>query len=72
MQTNLTKTENDIYPYLFSSRSTKELAEIFNIGQSTMACHIQTICEKMGFENRIDLMANEILRVKGGLNEHAL
>jgi DNA-binding NarL/FixJ family response regulator len=72
MPIKLTKKEADIYPYFFSGRSNAELAFIFDINRVNMSHHISKICLKKGVASRIELMANEILRLKGGLNEYEM
>lgn len=72
MAIKLTKREADIYPYLFTNNTVKDLSIIFNMGRVTISHHISRICIKKGAASRLDLMANEILRLRSGLNEYEM
>lgn len=69
MAIKLTKTEQLIYDESMLGYSIKELANIFDITESQIKRHLCNIYKKRGVDNRIELMAKEIMSLCNYIRE---
>ena len=48
----LTKREKEIFDYLITNKSTKEIADKLNISEKTVRNHISNVMQKLGVKGR--------------------
>lgn len=48
----LTKREKEIFDYLITNKTTKEIAEKLNISEKTVRNHISNVMQKLGVKGR--------------------
>ena len=48
----LTKREKEIFNYLITNKTTKEIAEKLNISEKTVRNHISNVIQKLGVKGR--------------------
>ena len=48
----LTKREKQIFDYLITNKTTKEIAEKLNISEKTVRNHISNVMQKLGVKGR--------------------
>ena len=63
MAIKLTKKEQEIYDAAMLGYSIKQLADQFSVRPQQIKRHLSSIYGKRGVDNRVELMAMEILRL---------
>ena len=63
----LTKREKEIFDYLITNKTTKQIAEKLNISEKTVRNHISNVMQKLGVKGRASAVI-ELIR----LNEISL
>ena len=63
MAIKLTRREAEIYQELMLGYSCQQLADMFEMGKTSMARHLGRIYAKKGCSTRAELMAQEIMRL---------
>ena len=61
---DLTEKEKEIYDLLLTDFSLKQIANQLKISNTTLKTHLSNIYEKRRYCGRIDIMADEIKRLK--------
>ena len=58
----LTKREKEVFTLLVTNKTTKEIAEIFNISEKTVRNHISNAMQKLGVKGRAQAVV-ELLKM---------
>ena len=59
----LTKREKEIFDYLVTNKTTKEIAEKLNISEKTVRNHVSNVMQKLGVKGRACAVV-ELIKLK--------
>ena len=65
----LSGREREVYNLLFTSLNKREIADTLFVSLPTVSTHIQHIFNKVGYNSRLELMAERIRELEGVVAE---